>query len=82
MNESIKAIPLARSLCWTIEQGVFDKELPLEESEFPLSFRHKDKQIWHCSLGWACAEITLTGYKNHRYYPNLEEALTKESKNK
>ena len=55
-----------------------EPELP---GETP-TFANGQKQLWHCSKGWACAEIIIGHYRNHRYYPSLEEALDKESAEK
>lgn len=48
-------------------------------------YRRPGKCIWYCRSGWACAEIThdpetgYTDHSNHRYYPTLREAFTRES---
>jgi hypothetical protein len=49
-----------------------------------LTFMKGAKRIWQIRNGWQCADLIQEGddsyYRNHRLYPTLEEALTKENK--
>ena len=77
----LKEIELARSLGYTIESQRQAGDPPIfSRSRLP----HPRIRIWECvhdcKIRWACAELDNGGWKNHRYYADLTEAITMEAK--
>ena len=82
-REDIALRAAFRSAGWIEVTNIYDKERQTETNPtLPLSFKKGNTICWHCSRGWAVADITSRPqhYENHRYYPTLQEVLDRETK--
>ena len=86
MREDLQLQEKAKSLGWTVERHIIDKEDLTRTPQFPLYFsriinkvNYLTRTIWSTSIGWRCAECDGLKYFNHRTYKTLAEALEKES---
>lgn len=77
IREDLQLEQFAISKGYKIERKAadFNRDIPHN----PLSFIIKNKHIWFCSKGWACADLVNGSFENHRYYATLESALITEA---
>jgi len=82
VREDIRLREKAQERGWTAKVHHSDREKKTPANH--LQFHTDAKHLWFCTLGWACADFVRTStlggqFSNHRYYPDLRQALDTES---
>jgi hypothetical protein len=75
IRDDLRLVRTAEKMGYVVEEQRLGDPLLFRLHRNPPELR---RVIWFCDKGWACAELDNGCHVNHRYYPELLEALTTE----